>query len=163
MHQHLLHCWSSLTHWLIETGDFSRLTVLPLLLSVSLINLEILEGLVSLEGLVGLVVPVSYISLVNSMHDFTICIICALHNFQFYLAHLWTDFQSCLIVTVRSSAYYATDTCQIENNVAWLQKTVIWIHILWMWEGTFFFNEKALWQRYDLIQCACALYTILSL
>ena len=61
----------------------------------------------------------------NSMHDFTICIICALHNFQFYLAHLWTDFQSCLIVTVRSSAYYATDTCQIENNVAWLQKTVI--------------------------------------
>ena len=61
----------------------------------------------------------------HSLHDFTICIICALHNFQFYLAHLWTDFQSCLIVTVRSSAYYATDTCQIENNVAWLQKTVI--------------------------------------
>ena len=32
----------------------------------------------------------------HSLHDFTILIICALHNFQFYLAHLWTDFQSCL-------------------------------------------------------------------
>ena len=30
----------------------------------------------------------------HSLHDFTILIICALHNFQFYLAHLWTDFQS---------------------------------------------------------------------
>ena len=27
----------------------------------------------------------------------TICIICTLQNFQFYLAHLWTDFQSCYI------------------------------------------------------------------
>ena len=28
----------------------------------------------------------------------TICIICTLQQFQFYFAHLWTDFQSCLLV-----------------------------------------------------------------
>ena len=36
----------------------------------------------------------------HSLHDFTILIICALHNFQFYLAHLWTDFQSCFCMTI---------------------------------------------------------------
>ena len=76
---------------------------------VSLESLVGLEDLVSLEGLVGLVSlkgqfghpGQSYQSgqccqSGHSLHDFTICIICALHNFQFYQAHLWTDFESCL-------------------------------------------------------------------
>ena len=50
---------------------------------VSLVGLVSLESLVRLGGLVGLVILV------------TICIICTLQNFQFCLAHLWTDFQSC--------------------------------------------------------------------
>ena len=43
------------------------------------------DNLVSLVSLVGLVILAK------------ICIICTLQNFQFYLAHLWTDFQSCFL------------------------------------------------------------------
>ena len=56
-------------------------------------NLVSLVGLVSLESLVGLVILV------------TICIICTLQNFQFCLAHLWTDFQSCYISSHHTNTY----------------------------------------------------------
>ena len=46
------------------------------------------DNLVSLVGLVILV---------------TICIVCTLQNFQFCLAHFWTDFQSCFIIDVRKN------------------------------------------------------------
>ena len=42
----------------------------------------------SINGNICLVIPVRVVTLI------TICIICSLHNFQFYPAHLWTDFQS---------------------------------------------------------------------
>ena len=45
------------------------------------------------SGQSGLVTPVCVVTLVT---------ICTLHNFQFYLAHLWTDFQSCFRVDVSS-------------------------------------------------------------
>ena len=54
-------------------------------------------GLVSLVTLVSLVILVSHISLVSAVsHISLVSDVFALHNFQFYLAHLWTDFQSCL-------------------------------------------------------------------
>ena len=48
-----------------------------------------LVSLFSLVTPVNLVIPIRLVTLV------TLCKICTLHNFQFYLAHLWTDFQSC--------------------------------------------------------------------
>ena len=49
----------------------------------------------------------------HSLHDFTICVICTLHNFQFYLAHLWTDFQSSLSKRVTDKDFgYSNFTLQ---------------------------------------------------
>ena len=37
------------------------------------------------------------VNLVDLVILVTNCIICTLQNFQFCLAHLWTDFQSCFL------------------------------------------------------------------
>ena len=70
---------------------------------VTLVSLVRLVTLFSLVTLVSLTSLITTVILVLSVHVFTqvvvslvtIGIIYTLHNFQFYLAHLWTDLQSC--------------------------------------------------------------------
>ena len=86
-----------LTDWLtdwskLEIGNFACLTVFTPPLSHS-IQWEYLSGQFGHPGQFGLVSLV--IHLVTLVSLVTICIICTLRTFQFYLAHLWTDFQSC--------------------------------------------------------------------
>ena len=116
---------SWLTHWLTDRNwSLAILHVLQFshhpsrILSGGNICLVGLVGLLTLEGLVSLVTSVCLVTLVCLVTMVclvtlvylvtlvclvtleglvTICIICTLQNFQFYLAHLWTDFQSCYI------------------------------------------------------------------
>ena len=73
--------WS---HWLVWSSWSFRSVQSPW----SVLSLVSLVTLVILVTLAGLVTPVN-------MHDFAYCIIYTLHDINFYLAHLWTDFQSC--------------------------------------------------------------------
>ena len=54
------------------------------------------QTVVTLVSLFSLVTPVNLVIPIRLVTLVTLCKICTLHNFQFYLAHLRTDFQSCL-------------------------------------------------------------------
>ena len=88
-------------------------------------------GLVSLVTLVSLVIQVSHISLVNNVSLVspvslvslvslaTLCMIlqlALLHNFLFYLAHLWTDFQSCFIILYLCIVHICLFVCHDDND-----------------------------------------------
>ena len=96
MRQHLLHWWSYVTdslsdrNWILAISHVCQFSNHPSRWNIFLVTLvSLVVSLNTLVTPVSFVIPVRVVSLV------TICIICTLHNFQFYPAHLWTDFQSC--------------------------------------------------------------------
>ena len=119
----LLHWWSYvwLTDWSkLEICNFACLTVLALPLLYSIQSGQSShpdqsgqhsqfgqpyqcdypgqygdQTVVTLVSLFSLVTPVNLVIPIRLVTLVTLCKICTLHNFQFYLAHLWTDFQSC--------------------------------------------------------------------
>ena len=64
------------------------------------------------------------ISLVTLEGLVTICIICTLQNFLFYLAHLWTDFQSCC---------FAVAYCKFRPNHLMLQRWKFKCFVIFLW------------------------------
>ena len=127
----------SLTDSLIETGDCQFIMfdnspttslvfypkgmiclvslVIPVSL-VTLVSLVIQVSHISLVNNVSLVSPVSLVSLVSLA---TLCMIlqlALLHNFLFYLAHLWTDFQSCFIILYLCIVHICLFVCHDDND-----------------------------------------------
>ena len=92
---------------------FRRHALLPLVSLVTLVCLQSVWSLWSgqLDHSCSYSHPVSMV---------TIFIICTLYDFQFYLAHLWTDFQSSLSKRVTDKDFgYSNFTL---HNQWWLQK-----------------------------------------
>ena len=88
----ILSYYVKLIHWpKLEIGNFSRLTVLPLSLSVSLVTPI---PSISIWSSLRLIWSARFNLVWSPKPVWSFCIICHMNKFQLSLAHLWTDFQS---------------------------------------------------------------------
>ena len=104
-----LFCFTSFQQSIRKVWNFTCLTVLATPLSYS-IWWEYWSGHLSRSGLPG--------GSGQPGHN--------LHNFQFYLAHLWTDFQSCFCMTISVRSKTEQQSDNEKSGLVYSWATIVW-------------------------------------